>query len=289
MPIILLTARAEEADRIGGLGIGADDYVVKPFSPGELVARVKAQLRRVRLDTQPPSDGRLRGGEVELDATNRALRVRGEPATLTAKEFDLLHYLMRARGRSLQSRRAARRGLGPQLRRRPGHGHRPHSPPARKDRARPEPAEPSESGLGHGLQVRPIGVKPRAGARGRCRSLVGGTLLLAIVVALVVADRIVRRAAARPGAAGAVHDRLGRRCRWCCGALVIRWAGARIGSVRLRVALASGVGLLVTRGQRADDVGADVPEHPRPDAAAAAAGVRGGHLAGVCLRGRRRC
>src|ERR1700736_112333 len=62
VPIILLTARADEADRIGGLGIGADDYVVKPFSPGELVARVKAQLRRVRLDTQPPSGGRLRGG-----------------------------------------------------------------------------------------------------------------------------------------------------------------------------------------------------------------------------------
>ncbi len=93
-PIILLTARAEEADRISGLGIGADDYVVKPFSPGELVARVKAQLRRVRLDTQPPADGHLRGGELELDATNRGLKVRGESATLTAKEFDLLHYLM---------------------------------------------------------------------------------------------------------------------------------------------------------------------------------------------------
>src|SRR5205809_7031953 len=54
VPIILLTARGEEADRISGLGIGADDYVVKPFSPGELVARVKAQLRRVRLDTERP-------------------------------------------------------------------------------------------------------------------------------------------------------------------------------------------------------------------------------------------
>jgi two-component system, OmpR family, response regulator ResD len=94
VPIILLTARADEADRIGGLGIGADDYVVKPFSPGELVARVKAQIRRVRLDTLPPTDGRLRGGEVELDATNRALKVRGQPVTLTAKEFDLLHYLI---------------------------------------------------------------------------------------------------------------------------------------------------------------------------------------------------
>jgi DNA-binding response OmpR family regulator len=97
-PIILLTARTEEADRIGGLGIGADDYVVKPFSPGELVARVKAQLRRVRLDTQPPDDGHIRGGELELDPTNRTLKVRGESVALTAKEFDLLHFLMRHTG-----------------------------------------------------------------------------------------------------------------------------------------------------------------------------------------------
>ena len=93
-PIILLTARGQEADRISGLGIGADDYVVKPFSPAEVVARVKAQLRRVRLDTAPPDDGHLRGGEVELDPVNRALRVRGQTVALTSKEFDLLHYLI---------------------------------------------------------------------------------------------------------------------------------------------------------------------------------------------------
>jgi DNA-binding response OmpR family regulator len=94
-PIILLTARGDEADRIGGLGIGADDYVVKPFSPGELVARVKAQLRRRQMDTQPPKpDGRLRGGELEMDPVERTLTVRGRPTALTAKEFDLLHYLM---------------------------------------------------------------------------------------------------------------------------------------------------------------------------------------------------
>ncbi len=93
-PIILLTARTEEADRIAGLGIGADDYVVKPFSPAEVVARVKAQLRRVRLDMAPPEDGHLRGGDVELDSLNRSIRVRGQPVTLTAKEFDLLQYLM---------------------------------------------------------------------------------------------------------------------------------------------------------------------------------------------------
>jgi DNA-binding response OmpR family regulator len=98
VPIILLTARSEEADRISGLGIGADDYVVKPFSPGEVVARVKAQLRRVKLDTEQPDDGHLRGGELELDPTRRALKVRGQPVSLTAKEFDLLHYLMRHQG-----------------------------------------------------------------------------------------------------------------------------------------------------------------------------------------------
>src|SRR5438067_1822199 len=95
MPIILLTARAEEAERIGGLDVGADDYVVKPFSPGELVARVKAQLRRVRLDTRPPKpDGRLRGGDLVLDARARTCEIQGEPVALTPKEFDLLHHLM---------------------------------------------------------------------------------------------------------------------------------------------------------------------------------------------------
>ncbi|MDQ3700167.1 MAG: response regulator transcription factor [Chloroflexota bacterium] len=101
MPIILLTARGEEADRIGGLGAGADDYVVKPFSPAELVARVKAQLRRVQLDTQAPpapDDGCLRGGDVVLDAAERTCAVRGVPVALTPKEFDLLHHLMAAPG-----------------------------------------------------------------------------------------------------------------------------------------------------------------------------------------------
>jgi DNA-binding response OmpR family regulator len=69
--------------------------VVKPFSPGEVVARVKAQLRRRQMDCQPPRpDGCLRGGEVVMDPVQRTVTVRGQPAALTAKEFDLLHYLM---------------------------------------------------------------------------------------------------------------------------------------------------------------------------------------------------
>jgi DNA-binding response OmpR family regulator len=101
VPIILLTARGEEADRIAGLVAGADDYVVKPFSPGELVARVKAQLRRVALDTRPPAgppDGRLRGGDIELDPQERTCRIRGAAVALTPKEFDLLHHLMGSPG-----------------------------------------------------------------------------------------------------------------------------------------------------------------------------------------------
>jgi DNA-binding response OmpR family regulator len=100
-PIILLTARGEEADRIAGLRTGADDYVVKPFSPAELVERVKAQLRRVRLDAAPPpDDGALRGGEVTLDPAARTCLVRGEAVALTPKEFDLLHYLLAHAGQS---------------------------------------------------------------------------------------------------------------------------------------------------------------------------------------------
>jgi len=102
MPIILLTARGEERDRISGLSIGADDYVVKPFSPGELVARVKAQLRRVQLDIRPPRpDGHLHGGEVTLDPRQRICEANGKPITLTPIEFDLLHHLMEHSGEVL--------------------------------------------------------------------------------------------------------------------------------------------------------------------------------------------
>ena len=101
-PVILLTARGEEADRIAGLRTGADDYVVKPFSPAELVERVRAQLRRVELDLRPgtPEDDVLRGGEVVLHPTERTCTVRGEPVTLSPKEFDLLHYLLFHAGQS---------------------------------------------------------------------------------------------------------------------------------------------------------------------------------------------
>ena len=91
VPVIMLTARGEEADRIVGLELGADDYVTKPFSPRELAARVKSVLRRAR---QPPSPAaRLVFDGLELDASTREVLKSGEPLKLTAKEFDLLWFL----------------------------------------------------------------------------------------------------------------------------------------------------------------------------------------------------
>lgn len=98
IPIIMLTARADEADRIHGLELGADDYVSKPFSPKELVARVAALLRRV---TRPTASKRLRYGPIAIDLDRHAVRLNDADVTLTAKEFLLLQYLIEHRGRVL--------------------------------------------------------------------------------------------------------------------------------------------------------------------------------------------
>jgi DNA-binding response OmpR family regulator len=91
LPVILLTARGEEADRIVGLELGADDYVTKPFSPRELAARVRTVLRRSTPATE--SGARLQFSGLELDAGTREVRRDGEELRLTAKEFDLLWFL----------------------------------------------------------------------------------------------------------------------------------------------------------------------------------------------------
>jgi len=91
LPVILLTARVDESDRIVGLELGADDYVTKPFSPRELATRVKTVLRRVRA-SGPPQD-RLAVGPLELHAAKHEARREGELLSLTAKEFDLLWFL----------------------------------------------------------------------------------------------------------------------------------------------------------------------------------------------------
>ena len=94
--VIMLTARAEEIDRIVGLSVGADDYMVKPFSPRELVARVRALLRRPHAALGDAEDLNL--GALAIDQPTRAVTVRGEPVTLTAIEFDLLLTLARDAG-----------------------------------------------------------------------------------------------------------------------------------------------------------------------------------------------
>ncbi len=97
VPIIMLTARAEETDRIVGLEMGADDYVTKPFSPREVVARVRAVLRRAQPHREAPPT--LRVGPVVLDRAEHTVTIAGEPVDLTPTEFDILETLMREPGR----------------------------------------------------------------------------------------------------------------------------------------------------------------------------------------------
>jgi two-component system alkaline phosphatase synthesis response regulator PhoP len=99
IPIIMLTARAEEAERIAGLEIGADDYIAKPFSPNELVARVRALLRRAARGQSAAAS--MAYGHIVVDTERHTVEANGHPVTLTAKEFLLLNYLLHHRGRVL--------------------------------------------------------------------------------------------------------------------------------------------------------------------------------------------
>jgi DNA-binding response OmpR family regulator len=98
LPIVMLTARGDEVDRVLGLELGADDYVVKPFSPREVVARIRAVLRRTRPDA---ATGTLVLGRIAIDSYGHRVTVDGAPVSLTRKEFDLLRALAEARGRVL--------------------------------------------------------------------------------------------------------------------------------------------------------------------------------------------
>jgi DNA-binding response OmpR family regulator len=105
IPIIMVTARAEESERIVGLELGADDYLAKPFSPNELVARVRALLRRAQRRSGPAAPGAnakpLAYGPIALDTDRHVVSSGGRDVTLTAKEFLLLEYLLQHRGRVL--------------------------------------------------------------------------------------------------------------------------------------------------------------------------------------------
>jgi len=100
VPIIMLTAKDEEIDKVLGLELGADDYVTKPFSSRELLARIKAVLRRVS-ETDGASGGVLEGGGIRLDPDRFEVQVGGDEVRLTRKEFDLLEFLMANAGRAL--------------------------------------------------------------------------------------------------------------------------------------------------------------------------------------------
>ncbi len=109
VPVMFLTARAEEIDRVVGLEIGADDYVVKPFSPREIVARVRAILKRS--NGQPVSAAEPGGGEFQVDAARLLIHYRGKPLKLTALEFRLLQQLVQSPDR-VQSREQLLAALG---------------------------------------------------------------------------------------------------------------------------------------------------------------------------------
>src|SRR5207249_6672689 len=110
IPIIKLTARSAEKDRLEGLDLGADDYVVRPFSPRELTARVRAVLRRAAPAGEEAAP--IRAGEVVVDPVRHEVAVRSEPAALTAREFRLLETLARSPGRAFTRAELVERAFG---------------------------------------------------------------------------------------------------------------------------------------------------------------------------------
>jgi two-component system response regulator ResD len=100
VPVVLLTAKGEEVDRVVGLEVGADDYVTKPFSPREVVARIRAVLRRADRATPPGGRPTIAAGGLDIDRDRRVVSRRGEPLHLTRKEFDLLELLASHPGRT---------------------------------------------------------------------------------------------------------------------------------------------------------------------------------------------
>jgi two-component system response regulator RegX3 len=101
VPIIIVTAKDAEADKVTGLELGADDYVTKPFSVRELISRVRANLRRSRMRSEAVSDDVLEGAGVEMDVVRHEVRVHGDPVAFPPKEFELLEAFLRRKGRLL--------------------------------------------------------------------------------------------------------------------------------------------------------------------------------------------
>ena len=111
-PIIMLTAKDEDVDKIVGLELGADDYVTKPFNPRELLARIKGILRRVQQQQSPDPDAILEVGDLRLDPARHDLYVAGQPVQLRTQEFELLRALVRAAGRVMTRESLLREAWG---------------------------------------------------------------------------------------------------------------------------------------------------------------------------------
>jgi two-component system response regulator CpxR len=109
LPVLMLTARGEDVDRIVGLELGADDYLPKPFNPRELVARLRAILRR---GTLPAANAQVKVGDVELRTGDRSVRRGGRPVELTGAEFSVLEVLLRAAGRVVARDALSEQALG---------------------------------------------------------------------------------------------------------------------------------------------------------------------------------
>lgn len=113
VPVIMLTARGDDVDRIIGLEFGADDYLAKPFNPRELLARIKAILRRTHF--RPEQGGKQEFGSIALDARTRSVAVSGNPLPLTGTEFELLRCLLETPGEVVSKERLSKQALGRRL------------------------------------------------------------------------------------------------------------------------------------------------------------------------------
>ena len=187
LPIVIVTARDEEIDRITGLELGADDYVTKPFSPRELVARVRAVLRRA----EPDDDGDLvTVGDIVLEQAGRTVSVAGNEVELTGMEFDLLAFLLAHPGHRDVARAAARARLGALVPGRHAHRRRPRRAAAEEAR----PARSDQDGARLRLQGRHVSRLhgPRS-LRGRLFVGIAATLAVSTIVMLAVGAALTRR------------------------------------------------------------------------------------------------
>ena len=166
VPVLMLTARGEDADRIVGLELGADDYLPKPFNPRELAARLKAVLRRTR-----PAQGRrevLRFGRLQIDRGARAARLDGARVVLTAHQFDLLCTLAERAGRVLSRAQLMQLVRGEELDAFESIDRCPHQPdpPGDRGRSAAAAADPHDAGGGVPLRVGPAVRAARVGVSG---------------------------------------------------------------------------------------------------------------------------